>query len=109
MVLAVIVMIVLSLLLSWLPLFGPLIAGIVGGYCAGGIGRGLAAAVIPLVLLGVFVWWVGAALNHAVAGFFVSVGVTLLLVVHEVGLFIGAVIGGAIAQGRKPAAPRTSA
>ena len=106
MVLAAIIMLVLSVALSWLPFLGPLAAGIAGGYYAGTIGRALLAAVAPLILLGIFVWVLGAALDHAIAGFFVGVGVTLLLVIHEAGLFIGALIGGALGYTRARPAGR---
>lgn len=104
MILSIVIMLVLSLALSWLPVLGPLLAGLAGGYYAGTVGRALAAALLPALALGVFVWWVGAWANHAVAGFFVGVGLTMLLVAHEVGLVVGAVIGGAISR-RRGAAP----
>ena len=103
-------MVLLSVLLSWLPLLGPLVAGGVGGYYAGTVGRALAAALVPAILLGLFIGWVATSWSHAIAGFLVGVGVIILVVVDEVGLLLGALVGGIIPQRRKPArAPGTAA
>ncbi len=109
MILGAILMLLLSVLLSWLPLLGPLIAGGVGGYYAGTVGRALAAALLPAVLLALFIGWVATSWGHAIAGFLVGVGVFILVVVDEVGLLLGALVGGAIAQRRKPSGAPGSA
>lgn len=91
-------MVVLSLLLFWLPTFGPLIAGYIGGRKAGSVGRGLAAALLPMLVLGVMIWVAFAGMMLPVVG--ALVGATLLagLALQEIGLVAGAVIGGLLAD-----------
>src|SRR2546426_7728018 len=53
---------VLSLLLWWLPTMGQMIAGYVGGRRAGGRGRGVIAAILPVVFIVLLNW--GAARGY---------------------------------------------
>ncbi len=104
-----ILMLVLSLVLAWLPLVGPLLAGAIGGYYCGTVSRALLAVLFPAIILGVFVWWMGTMLDHAIAGFLFAVGGAVLVLVHEGGLIVGAIVGGFIAQRRHSASrPRTA-
>lgn len=111
--LGAVVMLVLSIGLSWLPFVGPFIAGAVGGFFCRSAGRALLVAVLPAFLLGVFVWWVGDALEHAIAGFLFGVATMVLVLVHEAGLVAGALVGGLVASNRRraggPGGPRPAA
>lgn len=91
-------MVVLSLLLFWLPTFGPLIAGYIGGRKAGSAGRGLAAALLPMLVLGAMIWVTFAGMMLPVVG--VLAGATLVagLALQEIGLVAGAIIGGLLAD-----------
>lgn len=96
---AVVWMFVISLLLFWLPLFGPLIAGFVGGKRAGGVGAAVGAVLLPAVLLALMFFALGTALTFmpligavlAAGGFFTALGFI------SAPLFIGAILGGAMA------------
>lgn len=91
-------MLVISLLLFWLPTFGPLIAGYVGGRRAGSPGRGLVAALLPMLLLGALVWLVFAGMMLPVVGVLAGATLAVALLLQGVGLVAGAVIGGLLAD-----------
>lgn len=104
-----ILMLVLSLVLAWLPLVGPLLAGAIGGYYCGTVSRALVTVLFPALILGIFVWWMGTMLDHAIGGFLFAIGGAVLVIVHEAGLILGAAVGGFIAQRRRPASrPHTA-
>ena len=97
-VMAMIWMAVLSLLLFWLPLLGPLIAGFVGGQTAGSAGRGILAALIPVVILCVILFAFSTALvGLPVVGFIFSLGLFFIFVIQSIPLLAGALIGGLLA------------
>jgi hypothetical protein len=91
-------MILLSILLFWLPTFGPLIAGYVGGRRAGSAGRALAAALLPMLALGLLVSVLLAGAALPVAGVLVGASLAILLALQEIGLIAGALIGGLLAD-----------
>ena len=96
--LAIFWMALLSLLLLWLPAFGPLIAGIVGGKVAGGVLRGLAAVLIPALLLSAALFVLGTTLTGLpVVGAVFGAGTLVLLLVQVAPLAVGALIGGLLA------------
>ncbi|HLU61397.1 MAG TPA: hypothetical protein VKZ99_03495 [Gammaproteobacteria bacterium] len=93
-------MIVVSLLLFFLPGINGLIGGGVGGYKAGSVGRGLGAAVLPALVVGLLVWVLLAMFNMPVIGFISGVAVGLWALFSSIGLLVGAIIGGALAPSR---------
>lgn len=100
--LAVVSMLVLVLVMSWFPLGGPLIAGTVGGYMAGGIKRALLASLPAAALLGLWVSWAAPALfPHVIGGLVIAAGTLFGLVVNEIGLLLGTVLGGFIVVKRR--------
>lgn len=102
--LAILWMFLISLLLCWLPLAGPLIAGIVGGRTAGSIGRGFLAAIIPVVALGLWVFFFTTLLTSVpVIGMLASVGLVVMLLLYELPLLLGVVVGGLLGGVATPA------
>ena len=99
--LAAVWMVVISLLLFFVPLVNGLIGGAIGGYKAGSIKRGLVAAIIPAVVVAIGLWLVLIAFELPVVGFVAGTAVGFLILLADVGLFIGAAIGGAYAQNRR--------
>ena len=88
-------MIVISILLFWVPTVGPLIAGIVGGKKSGGVGNAIIAALLPAILLGVFLFFFASVLTSApLIGMVAGAGAFVLVAVNVIPLLIGAFIGG---------------
>ena len=91
-------MLVLSILLFWMPVAGPLLAGFVGGRKAGGVMAAIVAAVLPGLVMGVALFFLGSLLTGlplfgAVAG----MGVFALSLFHVGPLLLGAIVGGLMA------------
>jgi hypothetical protein len=93
-------MIGISLVLFFLPALNGLIGGAVGGYKAGSAGRGITAAVMPSIVVGILLWGLFALFDAPVIGFFGGLAVGLWALISSIGLLIGAVIGGAAAPAR---------
>jgi hypothetical protein len=93
-------MIVISLVLFFLPAINGLIGGWVGGYKAGSAGRGLSAAVLPAIVVGLSLWALLASYGRPVLGFFGGLAVGLWAVISSVSLLVGAAIGGVMAPDR---------
>ena len=93
-------MIVISLVLFFLPALNGLIGGAVGGYKAGSAGRGITAAVLPSIVVGILLWGLFALFDAPVIGFFGGLAVGLWALISSIGLLIGAAIGGAVAPAR---------
>ena len=93
-------MIVISLVLFFLPALNGLIGGAVGGYKAGSAGRGITAAVLPSIVVGILLWGLFALFDAPVIGFFGGLAVGLWALISSIGLLIGALIGGAVAPSR---------
>ena len=98
-------MIVISLLLFWLPGFGPLIAGYVGGRRAGDVGHAFVASLLPMVLVGAAVFIILTLVVAPILGPLApAVGAiagtltVIYLIVLEIALIAGAVVGGLLAQ-----------
>ncbi len=89
-------MVLLSLALFFVPLVNGLIAGAVGGYKVGGVGRALIAAILPAFIVGVGLWIAFAFFDAPVWGFLAGAAVGMIILLSDVGLFIGAVVGGAL-------------
>lgn len=91
-------MFLISLLLIWLPGLGSLIAGIVGGKTAGGVGNGIAAALLPGILLAGVLFASGTMMSGLpVFGAMMASGGILLYIIYIPVLLIGALIGGLLA------------
>jgi hypothetical protein len=93
-------MIVISLVLFFLPAINGLIGGWVGGYKAGSAGRGLGAAVLPSIVVGITLWILMASYGRPILGFFGGLAVGLWALISSVSLLIGAAIGGVMAPER---------
>lgn len=97
-ILGMIWMFVISVLLIWLPGLGPLIAGIVGGRVAGGVGNGLAAALLPGILLAAVLFAGGTLMTGMpVFGAMMAGSGIFLYIIYIPALLIGALIGGLVA------------
>lgn len=91
-------MFLISLLLFWLPVVGPLVAGIVGGKKAGGVGKAIAAVLLPGVFLGFLLFSLATTISGLpLIGAIAGAGGFILTLSHIGPLLIGAVIGGALA------------
>ncbi|RZA25518.1 MAG: hypothetical protein EOP10_06625 [Proteobacteria bacterium] len=93
-------MVGITLVLFFLPLVNGLIGGFVGGYKVGSPGRALGAAVLPAVVATGGLWAILSSFDHAVLGFFAGLAVGVLVLLADVGIFIGAFIGGAMSNRR---------
>jgi len=100
------IMFVLSLLLGWLPIIGPAAAGWIGGLQAGTVGAALVAAVVPAVIVTALVWLLGIVFDVAFVAALVGIGLFMVLVIGALPLFVGAYIGGAMAESRARRAVR---
>ena len=93
-------MVGISLVLFFLPLINGLIGGLVGGYKVGAIGKALLAAVIPAIVVAFGLWLILAVFDPPMIVLVGGLAGGFLVLLADVGLFIGAAIGGAIAQKR---------
>lgn len=91
-------MVGLSVLLFFVPLLNGFIGGLVGGYRVGGVGRAMAAAFMPAVFASILLWFLFSIVGLPVVGFFAGAGAALLVVLLDVGIFIGAAVGGALGR-----------
>lgn len=89
-------MVVITLALFFVPGVNGLIGGLVGGYKVGGVGRALAAAVLPAIVVAIGLWVLLSVLGLPVVGFLAGLAGALLVVFADLGIFIGAAIGGAV-------------
>lgn len=90
-------MVVISLALFFMPLVNGLIGGFVGGYMVGTPKRGLIAAVLPAVVVAIATWILLAFLQLPVFGLVAGFTVLVLVLLADLGLFVGAALGGAVA------------
>ncbi|MGZ3696383.1 MAG: hypothetical protein ACXVBE_06490 [Bdellovibrionota bacterium] len=88
----------ISMALFFLPLLNGLIGGFVGGYLAGSVKRGLIAMILPAAAVGAGLWLLFATLGAPVFGVLVSSGAAVMIAMSEIGIFLGAAIGGYAAQ-----------
>jgi len=93
-------MILVSLLLFFLPAVNGLIGGAVGGYKAGSVKRGLFAAVLPAVVVGILLWVIFAIFGAPLIGFIGGLAIGVWALLSSLGLLVGALIGGAMAPPR---------
>lgn len=101
------VSVLLTFALGWVPLLGPFIGPAVGGYIggrrAGSITRAMLAAMLPALLLSILILGIGvvaaALADLPVLGVVASVvagAVVLILIIHNLVLFLSALIGGLV-------------
>lgn len=93
-------MVALTMALFFLPALNGLIAGCVGGYMVGSMKRAIMAAVLPACVAAIGLWILLATLDFPVVGFFVGAAMGVHIILSEIGLFLGAAIGGTVAQTR---------
>lgn len=91
-------MVGITLALFFLPTLNGLIGGFVGGYKVGGVKRALAAAILPAVVAAVGLWVIFAILGSPVFGVLAGSALMLMIGLSEIGLFIGAALGGYSAE-----------
>lgn len=91
-------MIIISLLLFWLPGVGPLIAGYVGGKMAGDVSHAFKAALLPMVLVGVVVFFAITLIGLPIVGAIAGAAVIIYIAIIEIALIAGAVVGGLLAS-----------
>jgi hypothetical protein len=95
-------MVLICLVLFFLPLLNGFVGGLVGGYKVGTVRRGLAAAVLPAAVVAVGLWVLLAIADLPLLGLLAGVAIGLAVVFSEIGLFIGAALGGLLAASRPP-------
>ncbi|NLG75922.1 MAG: hypothetical protein GX535_06770 [Xanthomonadaceae bacterium] len=93
-------MIVISLVLFFLPAVNGLIGGAVGGYKAGSAKRGIAAAILPSIVVGLSMWALFAIFGAPLIGLVGGLAVGIWALFSSIGLLIGGLIGGAMAPNR---------
>jgi len=87
-------MIVITLLLFFLPLVNGLIGGAVGGYMAGDVKRAVAAAILPAIVATIGLWILLVFIGAPILGFFAGMAGGILVLLADVGIFLGALVGG---------------
>ena len=91
-------MVGLSLLLFFVPAVNGLVAGAVGGYLVGSLSRALTAAVVPAFVVAVAFWIGFSLMGLPVIGFLAGGAISLWIIMSELGLFLGAALGGTLHQ-----------
>ena len=89
-----------AFLLGVPPDLSLLAGGAVGGYKAGSAPRGVSAAILPSVIVGLLLWLIFALFDAPVLGLFGGLAIGVWALISSVGLLIGAAIGGMIAPDR---------
>lgn len=87
-------MVGLSLVLFFIPGVNGLVGGLVGGYKVGGVGRALIAAILPAIVVGIGLWVLLAAFELPIVGFVAGAAIGILVLFADLGLFLGALVGG---------------
>lgn len=91
-------MIGLTLALFFLPLINGVIGGLVGGYKVGGAGRAMLAAILPAAVVAAALWVLFLVIDAPVLGVVAGLTGATLVVLADLGIFIGALIGGALSN-----------
>ena len=87
-------MVAISLALFFLPAVNGLIGGLVGGFKVGSPRNALIAAILPALVIGAGLVFLLNVLGFPVLGFFAGAAVGSLVALSEVGLILGALLGG---------------
>lgn len=90
---AILWMVILSILIGWIPLFGSLIAGYVGGKKAGSVSNAIIAVALPALLLAILIYTVFSSIP--VVGALIAGAAFTIVIIYNLILLFGAVIGGA--------------
>lgn len=90
----------LTLALFFLPLINGFIGGFVGGYKVGGLARALAAALLPGVVVALMTWLLLGVLGVPTIGFFAGAGTLMLVLLADLGILLGASVGGTMSEFR---------
>ncbi len=89
-------MIIGPLVFFWLPVISSFIFGIIGGKVAGSFGRAMTSAILPAVIVALFLFLI--SLTHGplgiITGIVSGIGFLLLVLFHGIALLLGAAIGG---------------
>lgn len=93
-------MVLISLVLFFFPLINGFVGGLVGGYKVGTVGRALAAALLPALLIAVGLWVLFAVLDLPIIGLLAGAAIGFAVALSEVGLFLGAALGGLMGANR---------
>ena len=93
-------MVGITLALFFVPLINGLIGGFVGGYKVGTPGRAMGAAVLPAVIASGGLWLLMISLDLPVIGFVAGLAVGILILLADLGIFVGALIGGFVSNRR---------
>lgn len=104
-VMSSIVMIAVTLLLFFLPLLNGLIGGAIGGWMAGSTSRGVKAALLPAIVVAIALLLLLAVFDVPLAfGFLAGLGGAVIVILADLGILIGAAIGGAMSERAAPVA-----
>jgi hypothetical protein len=94
---AIVWMFVLSILLFWLAVIGPFIAGFVGGRKAGSLSNAILAVLLPALVFAACLFFFASVLTGLpLLGFLAAMGGFILVIVHVIPLFLGAILGALI-------------
>jgi hypothetical protein len=93
-------MLVITLALFFLPLINGLVGGLVGGYKTGDVKHALGAAVLPALIASLGLWIIVGAIGAPVWGLLAGGAIGVMVLLADVGIFLGAAIGGWVAQSR---------
>jgi hypothetical protein len=85
--------------LFFIPAVNGMIAGGVGGYLVGSWSRALTAAILSAIVMAVALWIGFSLMGMPLMGFLAGGAMTVLWIIFsELGLFIGAALGGTLHQ-----------
>jgi hypothetical protein len=89
-------MLVLPFAFAWVPVpgLGGFLAGLIGGYLSGSPGRALVSVLVPFVVITAVIVAIGLHYSLPVVGSVVAGVVLVLLVLHDLALLAGALVGG---------------
>lgn len=93
-------MVIITVALFFLPVINGLIGGFVGGYKVGSPGRAIGAAVLPALIASGGLWLLLIAFDLPVVGFVAGITAGILILLADLGIFVGALIGGAMSNKR---------
>ena len=96
-------MVGISIALFFLPVVNGLIGGFVGGYKVGSTGRAIVAAILPGFIAGAALWGLMSVFDHPVMGLFSGIAASLWIALANLGVLIGAAVGGAVASSKSSA------
>lgn len=93
-------MVSITLILFFLPAINGFIGGLVGGYKVGSVKRAMMAAVLPAVVVAAAMWIIFALLEAPIIGAIAGTTVGVIILLADIGIFLGAAVGGAASQRR---------